>query len=130
MLMTSLRYRRTRVTLVTLMVFGVLLAQGLRVCLHMPHAGDTEHVHATAVHLESDLALPADSDDDANDRHVALGLALIKKLTDSPAFALFLAAALLLLLPRPEQRFAVPRNAAPLPSADRRLRPPLRAPPR
>ena len=130
MLMTSLRNCRTRATLVTLMVFGVLLAQGLRVCLHMPHAGDTEHVHATAVHLESDLAIPADSDDDASDQHLTLGLALIKKLTDGAALAILLAAALLLFLPLPERRLAVPRGTVPPPSSGGRWRPPLRAPPR
>lgn len=129
MLMTSLRYRGARTTLVTVLMLGILLAQGLRMCLHVPHASDAGHTHATAFHLESDLALLADSDDDAGDRHLTLGLALIKKLTDGAALAILPAAALLLLLPLPERRFAVARDTVPPPSSGGRLRPPLRAPP-
>lgn len=109
-------------------LLAVLLTQGSRLCLHTPHAEDAGHAHATAVHLESDLTSPADSDD-ANDRHVPLGLALVKQLTDNPAFAALPAAVWALFLPRPNQRFAVPRNAKPLFPVAYRLRPPLRAPP-
>lgn len=130
MLIGSLRSRGTRTTLVTVLMLGILLAQGLRMCLHVPHADDADHTHDTAIHLESDLALLADSDDDASDQHLTLGLALIKKLTDSAAFAILLATTLLLLLPLPQRRFVVPSGTAPLPSYGGRLRPPLRAPPR
>ncbi len=106
----------------------MLLTQGLRLCMHTPHADDVTHAHVTAVHLESDLTLPVDPND-ASDRHVTLGLAIVKHLIDSLAFAVLLTAAWVLFLPRPIQRFAVPRNTRPLLSVAYRLRPPLRAPP-
>lgn len=115
--------------LIFVALLAVLLTQGLRLCLHTPHVEDVGHAHAAAVHLESDLTSPAESDDDANDRHVTLGLALVKQLIDSLAFAVLLAVVWALFLPRLSQRFAVPRNIRSLPSVAYRLRPPLRAPP-
>jgi hypothetical protein len=131
MLMTSLRYRRTRTTLVTLMVFGALLAQGLKVCLHVPQLNDIAPAHSAAIHLESNLTSLADPDDDANDRHVPLAFALSKlgKLSDGLAFIAILTAALLLFLPRQSARIPAPAGAFPPLPDGRCLRPPLRAPP-
>ncbi len=121
--------RSTKGVTVLLLLAAALCTQGLRLCLHASHTEDAGHAHVVAVHLESDLLSRADSDDDTNDRHVAIGLALVKNLTDSPAFAVLLAVVLVLFLPPPHRRFAVSRDAVPVQSADRRLRPPLRAPP-
>ncbi len=122
--------RSLKTVLVPLLLAAALLTQGLRLCLHEPHAQDTTPTHVTAVHFESNPTLPADTDDDANNRHVELGFAFVKQLTDNLAFAVLLAVAWMLFLPRTNRRFAVSRDASPVPSADRRLRPPLRAPPR
>jgi hypothetical protein len=54
--------RSLKTVLVPLMLVAVLLAQGLRLCLHAPHVADEGHAHATAIHLESNLTSPADSD--------------------------------------------------------------------
>ena len=131
MLMTSLRNRCTRATLVTLMVFGVLLAQGLKICLHVPPLNDIVPAHSAAIHLESNLTSLTDPDDDANDRHVALAFALSKlgKLADGLAFIAVLTAALLLFLPRQSARIPAPTRAFPLLPDGHCLRPPLRAPP-
>ncbi len=121
--------RTLKAVLIPLLLAAALLTQGLRLCLHAPHAQDAGHAHATAAHLESDLTLPADSGDDANDGHVTLGLALVKQLIDSLPFVLLPAAMWVLLLPPSNWRFAVTLDT-PLRSSDaRRLRPPLRAPP-
>lgn len=122
-------YRIGRRGLTLWLVLAILFAQGLRLCLHALHAADEVHAHAAAIHLESNIASPLDSDDDANDSHVPLGLALIKQLTDSTAFAALLAVMLLPFSPTAKTRFAVSRDAIPVPAVDRRLRPPLRAPP-
>lgn len=110
----------------------MLLSLGLRVCLHTPHADDAGHAHAMTVHLESNIASPADSDDDANDSHISLASVLLKfgKLADNLAIAAFLVAALLLFLPRPTMRLAAPAGTIPALSGGHRFRPPLRAPPR
>lgn len=121
--------RSLKTVIVPLLLAVALFTQGLRLCWHTPHAEDSGHAHVVAVHLESDIMSPADSGDDANDRHVELGLALVKPLTDSHAFAVLLAVVLVLFLPRPNLRFAVSRDAVSVRSVDLRLRPPLRAPP-
>ncbi len=115
--------------LIFVALLAVLFTQGLRLCLHTPHVEDVGYAHAAAVHLESNLTSPAEPDDDANDRHVTLGLALVKQLIDSLAFAILLVAVWALFLLRPNQRFAIPRNTKPLLPVAYRLRPPLRAPP-
>ena len=110
-------------------LLAVLLTQGLRLCLHTPQTADAGSAHSASVHFESDFVPSADADDEANNRHVAPGLTLVKQLTDNFAFAVLLAAVWVLFLLRPNQRFAVPRNTRSLLSVAYRLRPPLRAPP-
>lgn len=122
-------YRIGRQVLTLWLVLAILFAQGLRLCLHAPYAADEMRTHATAIHLESNLTSSTEPGDDANDRHVTLGLALVKQLIDSLAFAILLAAVWTLFLLRPNQRFAIPRNTKPLPPVAYHLRPPLRAPP-
>lgn len=126
------RLHRSRETVLFWLLPALLLSLGLRLCLHTPHAADETHTHAAAIHLESNLASPADSDDDANDIHVSLAFALFKfgKLIDSLAVAAVLTAALLLLLPRQTTRVPAPAGTIPALSGGHRFRPPLRAPPR
>lgn len=124
--------RSLKTVLVPLMLVAVLLAQGLRLCLHAPHVADEGHAHATAIHLESNLTSPADSDDDAKDSHVSLSFVLFKpgQLDDGFAAAVLSATVLLLLLFRQTVRVPAPVEAVPALSSGHRLRPPLRAPPR
>ncbi len=128
-----LRQSRTANAVLFWLIPVLFLSLGLRVCLHAPHVADADHTHAAAVHIESDLASPADSDDAANDSHVSLAFVLFKfgKLIDGLAVAAVLTAALLLSLPRQTTRVRAPAGAAVPPlSGGHRLRPPLRAPPR
>lgn len=127
------RLRRSRKAVLFWLLPALLLSLGLRLCLHAPYVADEAHTHAAAIHLESNLMSPADSDDDANDNHVPLAFALFKfgKLIDSLAVAAVPAAALLLLLlPRQTTRVPAPAGTIPALSGGHRFRPPLRAPPR
>lgn len=116
--------------LAPLLLAAILFAQGLRLCLHAPHEAEAGHVHTTALHIENDLLAEDDGNDTTGDRHVPIGLAFIKKLTNTILWAVPFAAGLLFVLPRIVGRpLAVPQFL--LPSAGRyRQRPPLRAPPR
>lgn len=111
---------------------AMLLAQGLRLCIHTADmSGESGHLAAVSVpvHLESNLGSSDDASDGAVDQHVPLSLALVK-LAHDLAFAVILTAFFVFLLPE--------RTALPRPFADFHLRlsgapclrPPLRAPPR
>jgi hypothetical protein len=121
------RETSSRLVLVVIAILALLVGQGLRLCLHTADATDAEHTHATAAHLESNLLSPGEPDDSA-DRHVSLGVAMVKQITDG-ALAILLTVALIWLLPPTRQHFAVSRSTPLIPSCDYRLRPPLRAPP-
>jgi hypothetical protein len=121
------RKTTTRLIAVVITLVALLVGQGLRLCLHPADATDAGPAHATASHLESDLLSPGEPDDSA-DRHVSLGLAMVKQLTDG-VLAILLTVALIWLLPPTSQRFAVSRSTPLPPSGDYRMRPPLRAPP-
>jgi hypothetical protein len=114
-----------------IVVFAILLAllvgQGLRLCLHAPEATGAGPAHATTAHLESNLLLPGEPNDNA-DQHVSLDLAVVKQIADG-VLAILLTVALIWLLPHNHQRFAISRSILLLASGDQRLRPPLRAPP-
>jgi len=117
----------TRYVAVVVTLLALLVGQGLRLCLHTADPTDARHSHATAAHLEGNLMSPGEPDDGA-DQHVSLGLAVIKLVSDG-VLAISLTVALVWLLPPLRQSFAVSRDTPLLPSADFRLRPPLRAPP-
>lgn len=121
------RKTSTRLTIVVITLLALLVGQGLRLCLHPADAIGAGAAHAATTHLESDLLLPGESDENA-DQHVSLGLAMVKQITDG-VLAILLTVALISLLPSTHQRFAVSRNSPLLPSGEQRLRPPLRAPP-
>jgi hypothetical protein len=124
-----MRSRSIKTVVVPLMLAAAVLAQGLRLCLHAPHVADSDHVHSVAVHLESSLVAPADSDGDANDNHLSFAFALVKKLADGSALAVAVTAFWLLSVPRSPGRLNARSDVAP-PSGDRHRQPPLRAPPR
>lgn len=121
------RKTSTRLITVVITLLAVLVGQGLRLCLHSADMIDAGAAHAATTHLESDLLSPGESDENT-DQHVSLSLAMIKQLADG-VLAILFTVALIWLLPRTRQRFAISRNSPLLPSGEQRLRPPLRAPP-
>lgn len=131
MFLHRLRQSRTRNIVAFWLIPLALLSLGLRVCLHASDTTNPGLAHATAIHLENDLASIADLDD-ANNGHVSSALALFKigKLIDTLAFAAILTTVLLLFLPRQAVRIPALVEAVPVLSGDHRFRPPLRAPPR
>jgi len=108
------------------MLFALLAGQGLRLCLHTADPADAVPAQA-ATHLESNLLAPGEPDDGA-DRHVSLGLALLKQVSDG-ALAILFGLTLIWLLPPVRQLFGISNSSSPPRSRDLRLRPPLRAPP-
>lgn len=112
---------------VVVILLALLVGQGLRLCLHTEDATGAGHAHAAAAHLESNLLSPGEPDD-GTDRHVSLGLAMVKQITDG-VLAILITVALIWLLPPTRQHFAVSRSTPLLSLGDFRLRPPLRAPP-
>jgi hypothetical protein len=121
------RQTSTRSIVVVITLLALLVSQGLRLCLHTEDAAGAAHTHATAAHIESNLLSPGEPDNSA-DRHISLGLAMVKQISDG-LLAILLTVALIWLLPPVRQHFAVSRNTPLLQSGDFRLRPPLRAPP-
>lgn len=124
------RIRRLRIksALSVFLIAALLLAQGVRVCLHAPHeAHDGPAAQRAALHLESELSTLGEHDDSAADWHYSLFVILKKLSGDSPLAAL---AALILVLFAPAR---VPRPApsdfTPSAAGAYRWRPPLRAPP-
>jgi len=127
--MLSLFHRKTstRLIAVVIITLALLVGQGLRLCSHPADVTNAGAALATASHLESNLLSPGEPDDNA-DRHVSLGLAMVKQITDG-ILAILITVALLWLLPPTRQHFAVSRSTPLLLSGAFRLRPPLRAPP-
>jgi len=121
------RKTSTRLIIAVITLLALLVGQGLRLCLHPGDTAEAGPALATTAHFESNLLSPGEPDDSA-DRHVALGLAMVKQITDG-VLAILISVALVWLLPLIRQRFAVSRSTPLLPSGDYRLRPPLRAPP-
>ncbi len=118
--------------IVFLLLPMLLLAQGLRICLHDHDqlAYPADHQHSAPLHLESALSSVSDHEEAPGDVDVPLS-ALIKLYVAALAFAVVTALFFLpLALPQRDHRF---------PSGDSRpfyfpvlhyLSPPLRAPPR
>ena len=125
------RASRSRL-IVFLLLPMLLLAQGLRICLHDHDqlAYPADHEHSAPLHLESALSGVSDHEEAPGDVDVPLS-ALIKLYIAALAFAIVTAAVFLLSAP--------PLRDLRFPSADSRpfyfpvlhhLTPPLRAPPR
>jgi hypothetical protein len=122
-------FRRQRVLLGPLLLVAILFAQGLRLCLHAPPDAAADHVHTTALHIESDLIVGDDMDNAPGDRHVPMDVAFVKKIADACLWAALFAASVLFLLPRVVNRpLAVPVSVLPY-AGTTWWRPPLRAPP-
>ena len=125
------RANRSRLV-VFLLLPMLLLAQGMRICLHdhdqLAHVAD--HEHSAPLHLESALSVVNDHEEATGDLDIPLS-ALIKLYVAALAFAIVTTLSFLLI--------ALPLRDHSFPSGDSRsfyfpvlhhLSPPLRAPPR
>lgn len=114
------------------LILALLLAQGLRVCIHAygaPHVA--EHAHdVAATHLESAFSMLDDHGEAMSDTHITL-IGILKNLTAEPLFvALFITLLFVLLRQQPAAWFAQPRDRVFRPPHGHYFSPPLRAPPR
>ena len=114
------------------LILALLLAQGLRVCIHAygaPHAADHTH-DVAATHLESAFSMLDDHGEAMSDTHITL-IGILKNLTAEPLFvALFITLLFVLLRQQPAAWFAQPRDRVFRPPHGHYFSPPLRAPPR
>jgi hypothetical protein len=114
--------------LIFLLIVALVLAQGLRFCVHAPdtvHAGEAQH---GLVHYESDSSPDSGvASHDFDVTYLLQGLDLYTLLAGRSALALLLL--FLLLLAGHGQRLFFAQDSALTPSHGFRLRPPLRAPP-
>ena len=122
-----------RRTLIAWLILALLLAQGLRVCIHaygnLTHV--TAHAHdASAAHLESTLGMLDGHDESSSDVHVPL-TGVLKHLASEPLIAALFITLLFVLLPQQSTVWhARPRDRVFRPPHGHYFSPPLRAPPR
>ena len=117
--------------LIAWLILALLLAQGMRVCIHAygaPHSA--EHAHeVSATHLESTFSVLDDHGEAMSDKHISL-IGLLKHLSPEPLIALLFVTLLLVLLRQTVVWLAQPRNRVFRPPHGHYFSPPLRAPPR
>ena len=121
-----------RRTLIAWLILAMLLAQGLRVCMHAygDSAHTAGHAHdAAATHLESTLSTLDSHDEALSDSHVTL-LGILKHLSTEPLFTVLFITLLFVLLQPRTVWFAHPPNRNFHLSHGHFFSPPLRAPPR
>ena len=120
-----------RRSLIAWLILALLVAQGMRVCLHdfsVHHAASDVHESA-AMHLESTLSMFGNHDEEISDVHITFD-GILKHASLAPLFAL-LFVTLLLVLCRPNvARLEQPRDRVFTPPLGHYFSPPLRAPPR
>ena len=130
--MTSQNIRRS---LVAWLILALLLAQGLRVCIHaygnLTHVTAHAHAHdASAAHLESTFAMLDGHDESLSDVHVPL-TGVLKHLATEPLIAALFITLLFVLLPQLSVAWRTrPHDRVFRPPLGHYLSPPLRAPPR
>jgi hypothetical protein len=123
--------RRTARATALLLVPVLLLAQGLQLCLHVHDdvVTTSDHVHASAVHLESAFNLAGGHDEAATD--VDMTLATLLKAFYAALSFVIVSALVLHATPRLGRVGGPwPPDFLPHPHDIHRLTPPLRAPPR
>jgi len=125
--MNVFRSHPLRRTLLLWLGVTILLAQGLRVCLH-GHDDLSRAADASPVHLESTLSTLSSHDETDADGEIPLA-ALLKLLSSIP-FAALAWAAVFLLIAREPPHFALSRDIRRIPDRPPHLSPPGRAPPR
>lgn len=114
--------------LILLLIAALVLAQGLRLCVHAPDTDSGGAAHASLVHYESDsVPAPDDACHEFALSYVVSGLDFHNLLAGLSAFALLLIS--LLLVASQARRIPAAFGVALRPSGGARLRPPLRAPP-
>lgn len=127
------RFRRpshARLLLAVVALVALVMAQGLRLCLH----ADDVFVHqsigysATGLHLEGDLMASDAGADEPGERHFDLGFGLLKHLSDAGA-AILIAVFLVLFSPLRARQYFEPAESRLPYSSDPRRRPQPRAPP-
>lgn len=114
------------------LILALLLAQGLRVCIHAydaPHT--TEHSHdAAATHLESSFSMLNDHGEEMSDTHISV-IGILKILTSESLLAvLFITVLFILLIQQCVVRLGQPLDNFFRPPSGQYFSPPLRAPPR
>ena len=114
------------------LILSLLLAQGLRVCIHA--YGNLTHVathayDASATHLESTLSMLDGHDEASSDVHVPL-IGVLKDLAAEPLIAALFITLLFVLLWQGAVWLARPRDRVFRPPYGHYFSPPLRAPPR
>ena len=121
-----------RRTLIAWLILVLLLAQGLRVCMHAygaPHAADHAH-DVAATHLESAFSVLDDHGEAVSDTHITL-IGVLKHLAFEPLIAALFITLLSALLLQPCAAWRTrPRDRIFRPSHGHYFSPPLRAPPR
>ena len=119
-----------KISIIITLILALVLAQGMRLCVHDPVAGQDEAALTSLVHYESD-SIEHNIDDGGHDFSVAWimqGADVLNLLTGLSILALFLIS--LLLAAYSGRRFVTSPTAALAFAEGFRLRPPLRAPPR
>ena len=124
--------KTTHRILIGWLILALLLAQGMRVCIHAygaPHIAD--HVHeVSATHLESTFSVLGNHEEEMSDTHITL-IGILKHLLAQPLIAVVLLLTLILvLLQTGILRLAQPRVQVFRPPHGHYFSPPLRAPPR
>lgn len=119
-------------TLLALLILALLLAQGMRVCMHA--YGDPDHVatHAhdvSSTHIESTLDIFDGHDEALSDTHVTL-VWMLKHLAAEPLMVALLIALLFILKPQATTLWRTSLRKRIFPSSyGHYFSPPLRAPP-
>jgi hypothetical protein len=118
----------TRIPVVFTMILALLLAQGLRVCVHSSPGDGAFHATTGMTHLETNL----DNDDGggatSSEWHASFSIVLKQLGNKFELLAIAVAVLILPLLPVARRLPVPPAAVAPLASVHA-LRPPLRAPP-
>lgn len=115
--------------LIFLLVVALVLAQGLRLCVHAPDASHGGIAQPSLVHYESDTGTDTgEAGIDFDVTYVLHGLDFHSLLTGMSAFTVLLFA-LLLMAAQLGRQLSVAHDATWRWSDSFRLRPPLRAPP-
>ena len=124
--------KTTHRILIGWLILALLLAQGMRVCIHAygaPHIADHAH-EVSATHLESAFSMLDDHGEAVSDTHITL-IGILKHLLAQPLIAVVLLLTLILvLLQTGILRLAQPRVQVFRPPHGHYFSPPLRAPPR
>jgi len=120
------RNASSRLIIVTAMIIALLMAQGLRICVH--EAVGASSTSSGLFHLETNLMADDGDGTESPGWHMPLSIALKQLGTKFEFLTTSIALLILLVLQVVGRLLALPVTAAP-PTRAHALRPPLRAPP-